>query len=188
MQRMDMILEKSPVKIGLIDDVIVYGKTKEEHDRDLHNLMRIVQTEGLCFNSEKCAIDKKKTKYIFGAIYNKSGIRPNPSKVETIKQLPSPTKITDLQKVLGIITYLASFIPHLSDLTAPMKDILKKESECQWTASHQKSLQKIKDLIWKEMSLTYFNPSKETSLQVNASNKGLSAVLQQEGKTNCICF
>ena len=59
MQRMGMILEKCPGTIGLIDDVIGYGKTKK-HDRNLHNLMRIVQTEGLCFNSEKCAIDKKK--------------------------------------------------------------------------------------------------------------------------------
>ena len=82
MQRMDMILEKCPGTIGLIDDV--YGKTKEEHD----------------------------------------------------------SNITDLQKVLGIITYLVPFIPHLSDLTAPMTDLLKKESEYQWTASHQKALQK----------------------------------------------
>ena len=100
--------------------------------------------------------------------------------MEAIKQLPSPTNITNLQKVLGIITYLASFIPHLSDLTAPVRDLLKKESEYQWTASHQKALQKIKDLICKEMSLTY--PSKETSLQVDASNKGLGVVLLQEGK------
>ena len=45
MQRMDMILEKCPDTIVLIDDVIVYGKTKEEHDRNLHILMRIAQTE-----------------------------------------------------------------------------------------------------------------------------------------------
>ena len=183
MQRMDMILEKCPGTIGLIDNVIVYGKTKEEHDSNLHNLMRIARTEGLYFNSEKCVINKKKkTNTFFGAIYDKNGIRPDPSKVEAIKQLPSSTNITDLQKVLGIITYLAPFIPHLSDLTKPMGYLLKKESEYQWTVSHQKALKKIKDLICKEMSLTYFNPSKETSLQVDASNKGLGAVLPQEGK------
>ena len=50
------------ITIGLIVDVIVYGKTKEEDDSNLHNLMRIARTEGLCFNSEKCVIDKKKQK------------------------------------------------------------------------------------------------------------------------------
>ena len=59
MQRMDMILEKGPGTIGLIDDIIVYGKTKEERDHNMHNLMRIAQTEGLCFNSKKCAKDQK---------------------------------------------------------------------------------------------------------------------------------
>ena len=60
MHRMDMILEKCPGIIGLIDDVIFYGKTKEEHDSNLHNLMRIARTEGLCFNSEKCVTDQKR--------------------------------------------------------------------------------------------------------------------------------
>ena len=60
LQRMDLILEKCPGTIGPIDDVIVYGKMKEEHARNLYNLMRIAQTEGLCFNSEKCMIDQKR--------------------------------------------------------------------------------------------------------------------------------
>ena len=143
MQRIDMILEKCPGTTGLIDDIIVYGKTKEEHDSNLYSLMRIARTEGLCFNSEKCVIDQKHI-HFFGAVNDKNGIRLDPRKVEAIKQLPSPTDITDLQKVLEIITYLAPFIPHLSDLTAPMSDLLKKESEYQWTASHQKTLKKSK--------------------------------------------
>ena len=49
-----MILRKCPGTFGIIDDVIVYGKTKEEHDRNLHNLMKV---EGFRFNSEKCAIN-----------------------------------------------------------------------------------------------------------------------------------
>ena len=57
---------------------------------------------------KKCAIEIQI--HFFGAINNKNGIRPDPSKVEAIKQPPSPTNITDLQKVLGIITYLAPFI------------------------------------------------------------------------------
>ena len=182
MQKRDMILEKCSGTIGLIDDVIVYGKTKEGHDSNVHNLMRIARTEGLCFNSEKCVTEQKRI-HFWGAIY-KNGIRPDSSKVEAIKQLPSPTNITDLQKVLGIVIYSPPFIPHLSDLTEPMRDLQKKESEYQWTASHQKALQKIKDLICKEMSLTYFNPSKETSRRIEQRSRRSSPTRR---KTNCIC-
>ena len=64
MQRMDMIQEKCPGTIGLIDNVIVYGKMKGEHDSNLHNLIRIARTEGLYFNSEKCVIDKKTNTFL----------------------------------------------------------------------------------------------------------------------------
>ena len=50
--------EKCPGTLGLIDNVIVFGEMKREHDQNLHNLMKVAQTEGLCFNSDKCAIDQ----------------------------------------------------------------------------------------------------------------------------------
>ena len=54
---MDMILEQYPETILLIDDVMVYGQTKEEQDQNLHKLVRVLRHEGLCFNSAKCAVD-----------------------------------------------------------------------------------------------------------------------------------
>ena len=58
-QKMDRIMEKYPGTSGLIDDVIVNDKTKEEYDRTLYNLMKISPVEGLRVNSEKCTIDQK---------------------------------------------------------------------------------------------------------------------------------
>ena len=51
-----MIIEKCPDTLGLMDDVIVYGKIKEEYDRNLHSLMKISQVKGLRFNCEKCTV------------------------------------------------------------------------------------------------------------------------------------
>lgn len=64
-----------------------------------------------------------------GAIYDQNGMHPDPSKVTEIKT--SPLNTTDLQRVLGIITYIAPFIPHVSDLSASLRDLLKKEVEYQ---------------------------------------------------------
>ena len=55
-QRLDLILEKCPGTLGIADDIAVYGKTKTEHDKHLHNLMKVARDNGLVFNSEKCAI------------------------------------------------------------------------------------------------------------------------------------
>ena len=96
--------------------------------------MKVAQTKGICFNSDICAVDQKQI-HFFSEIYDKSGIIPDPCQVDEIKKLPSSTNITDLQKVLGISTYMAPFILHQFDLTAPMRNLLKKESEYKWTTN-----------------------------------------------------
>ena len=99
--------------------------------------------------------------------------------MEEIKSFPSPTIITELQKVQGIITYMAPFIPRLSDLTANLQELLRKDTDYDWNNSHQKSLQEINDLICKEMLL---HDRKKSVIHVDASSRGLGAALIQEGK------
>ena len=51
--RMDQILEKCPGVIGIHDDVVIYGKTREEHDSNLVNFLNMCQEEGLTLNGKK---------------------------------------------------------------------------------------------------------------------------------------
>ena len=107
-QRMDMIIGECTGALALIDDVIVHGTIKEEHDLNLRKLMKTARTAELTFNSNKCAINQEQVRF-FGTIFDKNSIHPDLQKEEEIK--PSPTNITELQKALGIITYMAPFIP-----------------------------------------------------------------------------
>ena len=59
-QRMDQIQEKCPGTLGIADDIAVYGKAKTEHDKHLHNLMKVARDNGLVFNSEKCAMGQER--------------------------------------------------------------------------------------------------------------------------------
>lgn len=74
------------------------------------------------------------------------------------------------------------FIPRLSNLTTPMRELLKKDVEFKWNKSHQKSLTQVNDLICKEMMHAYFDPTPKWTIQVNASSKELRAALTQNGK------
>ena len=112
---MDQILERCEGVIGIADDVVVHGKDDEEHDRRLHNLMRVAREHGLVFNREKC--DMKTTSVtFFGTVYDKDGAHPDPKKVEAIHKMPPPEEPQELQKFLGMTTYLSPFHPFPLDV------------------------------------------------------------------------
>ena len=77
---------------------------------------------------------------------------------------------------------MSPFIPRLSEHTANLRDLLKKDSIFNWNKCHEKALQQVKSLISKEVTLAYFDPTKPTTIQVDASGRGLGAALLQEGK------
>ena len=62
------------------------------------------------------------------------------------------------------------------------RDILKKENEFQWNASHQEAFKRLKNAISEETTLAYFDQKKATTIQVHASGRGLGAVLLQEDR------
>ena len=124
---MDQIIERCEGIIGIADDIVVYGKDDAEHNRRLHNLMWFVREHGLVFNRDKCEV-KATSVTFFGTVYDKDGAHPDPKKVEAIHKMPPPEGPQELQKFLGMTTYLSPFIPSLSTLTAPLRELLKKDS------------------------------------------------------------
>ena len=131
------------------------------------------------FNSKTCAIKSPQISF-FGTIYDEKGVHPDPNKVEDIKMLPTPESATQLQEFLGIITYMGSFVPNLSQNTAILRELLKKDAEFQWTEMHQKAFELVKASICKETTLAYFDRDKESTIQVDASGRGLGAVLLKD--------
>ena len=87
--RMDQILEKCPGVIGIHDDVVIYGKTREEHDANLVNFLNVCQEEGLVLNGKKLELQKEQVTF-FGALFSKEGMRPDPKKLQGIEDLTPP--------------------------------------------------------------------------------------------------
>ena len=179
--RMDQILEKCPGTVSIADDITVCGKTEAEHDQNLHNLMEVAKQQGLVFNSKKCELKVPQIKF-FGMMYDKDGVHPDPAKVKDIKSRCSPESKMELQEFLGMVTYMCRFIPKLAEHTANLRNLLKKGIDYVWSESHEREFRKIKGLICQETTLTYLSVGEETVIQVDASSRGLGAVLLQNIK------
>ena len=82
----------------------------------------------------------------FGCLYDANGVHPDPGKVDAVHALPAPTNITELQEFLGLVTYISPFIPGLSTLTAPLWELLKKDTDFSWNHTYDTTFEQIKKL------------------------------------------
>ena len=180
-ERMDRILEYCPGTIGIADDVGVFGNTEQEHDDNLRHLMETAGKHGLVFNEEKCAI-KTSSLTFFGLRFDKDGVHPDPARILAIKQITSPENPQALREFLGIATYMSPFTKDLAHHATPLRELLKKDVDYQWTASHEQAFKNVKERICSEATLAYYSPKDKTTVQVDASGLGLGATLLQNGK------
>lgn len=84
--------------------------------------------DGLWFNSDKCAVNQKQITF-FGTLFDENGLHLDINRVEDIKSLSIPKDLTELQRILRIITHMKPFIPRLYDSTVPIRELVKKEIE-----------------------------------------------------------
>ena len=161
------------------DDIIVWGETKEQlRDRTIKVLEK-TRTAGLRLNKAKCKICVEKVIFL-GHQISADGISPCPDKVQAIVDLPAPTCKADLQRFLGMTAYLAKFIPKLSDETAILRELLKKNIAWDFTPNHLLQFEKIKDIISRDISLKFFDPDLPTKITCDSSKVGLGATLEQQ--------
>ena len=163
----------------VVDDLLIWGESDEEHDSRLIQVLERARHRNLRLNKSKCQLKKDAITYV-GHVLSKDGLKPDPNKTEAIANMPCPKNKEELQRFLGMLTYLGKFIPNLSHVASPLRALLEKNVEWHWQAEQMNSFTSLKELIMKAPVLKYFNPSKPTKLSVDASFKGLGAVLIQD--------
>jgi len=63
-----------------------------------------------------------------GHIATADGWCVDPGKVRVISKMPPPTDVAALQRLLGLTQYLSKFLPHLSDVTKPLRELTQKDA------------------------------------------------------------
>lgn len=85
-----------------------------------------------------------------------------------------------MQSFLGMVNYINRFSPHLANLTAPLRALLKIDTEFDWGPEHERAFQATKAASGKATTLKYCDPTKPLIVQVDASRAGLRVALIQE--------
>jgi hypothetical protein len=97
--------------------------------------------------------------------------------VESIIEMPTPNDKRSVQRFLGMVNYLHTFCPALSDVVHPLQNLIKSEIQFVWSEVHEKAFKKAKELIANAPCLAYFDPCKLVVLQADASETGLGGAI-----------
>ena len=150
-ERMYLILEQCSGTISMEDDAGVSVRIEEEHNANLHQLMRAAQKHALVFNGAKCKINTSKL-HFFGLVFDANGVHPDPARIDDIRSMTKPANADELREFLGIATYMYPLMPKLSANTATLRDLIKKDSVFAWNSSHHKAFESTKKLICREVT------------------------------------
>lgn len=164
-----------------IDDILIWGETKELHDSRLRLVLERARAKNFKLNKAKCKVGLSEIKYL-GHIFSKDGLKPDQSKVEAIIQMPTPECKKDVERFLGMVTYLAKFVPNMSQNTEPLRRLTRDEVAWHWEEEHQNTFNNLKTTLTEAPLLRYYDVKLPVTLSVDASKSGLGAVLLQENK------
>ena len=180
-RKLDAIFLSIPGVTGIADDMIIYGKTNQEHDQHLVNFLEVCRKNTLTLNPDKMQFRLPQVSF-FGHQWSARGLSPDPKKIAAVKRMELPQDVEMMRSFLGLVNYLNRFSPHLAELSEPLRQICRQNVEFELTESVHVAFSLTKEEISKNITLPYFNPKCATTLQTDASKKGLGAVLLQNSK------
>ena len=164
-----------------LDDIIVGGKTEDEHMRLLRAVLERLRSAGLTVKSTKVVPCRRKIRFL-GHMVSSSGLEPDEEKVEVIRNWPRPQTTKQLRQFLGLCNYYNDFVPHLQVLAAPLHEVSGK-SKFQWDDRKEKAFQRLKEALGSATLLHLPDMQREFEVSTDASDTGLGCILSQRDQT-----
>ena len=164
-----------------LDDILIFSKTPEEHEKHLDTVLQILEREGLYAKLKKCDFNKPELLYL-GHIIGRDGIKVDPAKISCIKDWPKPKNVHELRSFLGLANYFRKFVMAYSIRTAPLTKLTGKNSKWDWTEDCQRAFEGLKVDLTTSPVLASPDMAKKFEVVADACGVGIGAVLLQEDR------
>jgi hypothetical protein len=159
--------------------VLIYSATWEEHLQHIEAVFQALQQHQLFVKLSKCSFAKELS--LFRPCDQLCWSINNPKKIQIVEDWSSPQNVKELRSFLGMARYYRKYVKNFGLLSKPLTNLLKKGVIYVWNAETKASFQTLKTSLMAALVLALPNFSKSFELETDASDKGIGAVLQQDG-------
>ena len=188
-RKMHELIEGMPQVEVIADDFVVVGKgntleeANKDHDQHLLAFLRLCDEQGLKLNAEKIHLRQQEVSFI-GHVATGDGLKVDPAKLKAIHEMPAPADKAAVQLLLGLAQYLSKFLPHLSDITKPLRELTQQDVEWTWDEPQQRALKVLKDAVTRTPIL---RPVQRLPVRAwsSTSTKWSACCLRHQGTHSC---
>ncbi|KAI3746537.1 hypothetical protein L6452_08971 [Arctium lappa] len=167
--------------IVFIDDILIYSRSKEDHERHLKLMLELLKEQELYAKFSKCEFWLREVHFL-GHVVNKKGIHVDPAKVEAIKKWETPKTPTEIRQFLGLAGYYRRFIEDFSKIAQPLTSLTQKDKKFDWGEKQDEAFQTLKHKLCNAPILALLEGTENFVVYCDASHQGLGCVLMQRDK------
>ncbi|KAK1429939.1 hypothetical protein QVD17_12297 [Tagetes erecta] len=167
--------------IVFIDDILIYSKSKDDHERHLRAVLELLRREKLYAKFSKCEFWMREVQFL-GHVINEKGIQVDPTKIEAIKKWETPKNPTEIRRFLGLAGYYRRFIQDFSKIAVPLTMLTQKASKFIWGSQQEEAFTILKKKLCSAPILSLPEGTEDFVVYCDASHYGMGCVLMQRGK------
>ena len=174
-QTMDNVLQGCKGTVCRVDDILVTGKTEEEHLDNLEEVIRRLEKAQFRCNLMKSQFLRDEVQYL-GYLITKQGIRPSTDKVETLVKAKYPESLPALVSFLSACQYYGRFIKNLSTIVEPLNQ-LRRGVPWKFGETERKAFDTLKEALTSSAVIVPYDPRLPVKIDTDASATGIGAVI-----------
>ena len=157
-KKLDEIFQNVQGVTGIADDMIIYGKSRDEHNVHFLNFLSIVRKNNLRLNASKLQFQLEEVSF-FRHNWNSKGILPDAKKIQAIKQMVFPPDKESMQSFLGMVNFLNRYSPQLAELSTSLRELCRIHANYRPKSDHHQSFDAIKKELSTNIVLPYYDPT-----------------------------
>ncbi|GKC67081.1 putative reverse transcriptase domain-containing protein [Tanacetum coccineum] len=184
-EQLQELKDKDKFVIMLIDDILIYSKSKEDHDIHLKLILELLEKEKLFAKFSKCEFWLQEVHFL-GHVVNTNGIHADPNKIEVVKDWKAPKSLSEIRLFLGLVGYYRRFIVIFSKISKPLTSLTQNNKKYERGAEQEEAFHTLKDNLCNALILTLSDGPDDFVVYCYASNQGFGCVLMQKGKANVV--